>query len=325
MRSIISAQDILSLIKVNYVQQDDDSLCILEYRGINDIYHYIHSNTSYFFKVYSRNYLSLIEIESEVKIINYLHNSGISVSEPILNKSNNYIITINTSEGVRYGILFSNAEGISIDNDTIGVKKIEKIGSFISKIHSILDTMEDTVNRWKLDETIFIDESMKHISELQRFHEFDYSFVEELSKRIKVFLSQNKNQLNYGLCHGDFYTGNIHEQNGKLTMIDFDFCGYGWRSYDIAMFIGGFSWGFNKIAIEKRQRRLDSFLKGYMVNRNISNFDIEQSYKIFIPFRRIFNMGWLYDQLLYVWGNKYRIINFNNDLKLLKEWVDHYN
>lgn len=47
-------------------------------------------------------------------------------------------------------------------------------------------------------------------------------------------------------------------------------------------------------------------------------------YQVFVPFRRIFNMGYLYDVLLNVWGNRLRNEQIIHDLRLLKEWIAYY-
>ena len=40
----------------------------------------------------------------------------------------------------------------------------------------------------------------------------------------------------YGLCHGDLHTGNVHFVSSHPTLFDFDCLGYGWRAYDLATF-----------------------------------------------------------------------------------------
>jgi uncharacterized paraquat-inducible protein A len=69
---------------------------------------------------------------------------------------------------------------------------------------------------------------------------------------------------------------------------------------------------------------LSVFLKVYASTGNLSAAEIEAVTTVFVPFRRIFNMGYLYHLLLYVWGNRLRREQIHQDLRLLKEWVGYY-
>lgn len=144
-------------------------------------------------------------------------------------------------------------------------------------------------------------------------------------KELKVHLQAQASSWNWGLCHGDLYTGNIHKRkDGQLTIFDFDFCGYGWRAYDVSPFLGNFSAGIGDEVVDQRKRRLENFLRGYEHADGLSDAEIEAVYKIFVPFRRIFNLGYLYDTLYYVWGNKLRHNLIAHDIRLLRDWIDYY-
>jgi Ser/Thr protein kinase RdoA (MazF antagonist) len=57
----------------------------------------------------------------------------------------------------------------------------------------------------------------------------------------------------YGFCHGDVNSANVHvSADGALTLFDFDFCGPGWRIYDVATFL-----------INTPAELADAFLEGY--------------------------------------------------------------
>lgn len=85
-----------------------------------------------------------------------------------------------------------------------------------------------------------------------------------------------------------------------------------------------FSAGLGEAMADKRKRRLESFLYGYESIGGLSDAEIEAVYKTFVPFRRIFNLGYLYDALYYVWGNKLRDDLIARDTKRLREWIAHY-
>jgi Ser/Thr protein kinase RdoA (MazF antagonist) len=42
----------------------------------------------------------------------------------------------------------------------------------------------------------------------------------------------------WSVCWGDPHSGNVHfTETNEITLFDFDQCGYGWRSFDIAKFL----------------------------------------------------------------------------------------
>jgi Ser/Thr protein kinase RdoA (MazF antagonist) len=223
-------------------------------------------------------------------------------------------------------VLFSEAEGVPCNNDMLDEREILEIGRLISDMHTMLDAVPMIPKRWKLDDRLFLDRSIEILENHNKFYpHIELSFLKAVVKELKEQIQAKAGSWNWGLCHGDIYTGNIHRRNdGNLTIYDFDFCGYGWRAYEVSPFLGNFGAGVREDAVDKRKRRLEFFLRGYKNAGGFSDSEIEASYKIFVPFRRIFNMGYLYDAFHYVWGNKLRNDLITHDTRLLHEWIDYY-
>lgn len=325
-RSTIAGDEILSVLVDEYGYSKDNAVCLLEYRGVNDIYKYTNSSVSVFLKIYARKEVDREAIEAEVEVVNFLRQSGLSVAFPIATVHGQYLVPFDTPEGVRFGVLFSEAEGVPYNNDALDDKEIFAIGKLISTMHAMLDAMPTAPRRWKLDEGLFLDLSLEILEEFSRFNkQIDLPFLKDVVKELKAQIRAKGANWKWGICHGDIYTGNIHRnERGELTIFDFDFCGYGWRAYDVASFLGIFSSGMGAEVIDKRKRRLDSFRRGYECAGGLSESEVEAVYQVFVPFRRIFNMGYLYDSLLNVWGNRLRSEQIRYDLKLLKDWVGYY-
>ena len=294
-RSTIAEAEILQKLKDNYSCCTPGSLCMFEYRGVNDIYRLNTGKDTFFLKFYARKDIDRNAIEAEVEIVNHLKRSGLFVAYPIPMMNDQYLLSIETPEGTRFGVLFSKAEGIPCNNNL-------------------------------LDDQTFLDRSIEILESYHNFHpHFDLLFLKDVVRELKRQIQANGAGWNWGLCHGDYFTGNIYrKENGELTLFDFDFCGYGWRAYDVSPFVGNFSSGVGEEAIANRKKRLDSFVKGYQHTGGLSDGEIEAIYKVFVPFRRIFNLGYLYEVLHYVWGNKIRHDQITHDTRLLQEWVDYY-
>jgi Ser/Thr protein kinase RdoA (MazF antagonist) len=77
--------------------------------------------------------------------------------------------------------------------------------------------------------------------------------------RINDLLPRKKPE--YGNCHGDHHGYNVNiDKNGTMTVFDFDCYGYGWRAYDISVFLWNRSFDWSRTATAKRTRRWNAFL-----------------------------------------------------------------
>ena len=324
-RSTFAAADIGRLIQENYRDLPSDATCLFEYRGVNDIYRYTNGRRSYFLKIYARVELDKAAIEGEVEIVNHLARSGFSVADAVPRSNSEYLLSLQTPEGIRYGVLFAEAIG-SPCNEVNDEDQTVAIANLFSNLHSTLDAMSTAPSRWNLDERTFLDRSLEILGYHSQFNpQIDMRFLNEVVTELKAQIFTQGSRWNWGLCHGDAWGGNIHRNDrGVLTIYDFDFCGFSWRAYDLSIFLGLFSQGFRSDVVDLRKRRLEFFLRGYDHAGGLSDSEVEAVYKVFVPFRRIFNLGYLYDVLAYVWGNRLRDEQINQDLRRLRTWMDHY-
>lgn len=325
-RSTLAAEEILQLLTRDYGYPREGAVTMLEYRGVNDVYRYSRGDLSVFLKVYARPGVDCDVVEAEAEVVNTLRRAEMSVAAPIPLLDGRYALQLETPEGARPAALFAEAKGAPCDNETLDAAQTAAIGQLFAAMHTALDALPTSLKRWRLDETTFLDPSLELLEEYSRFdRELDLSFLRAVVGEIKTRLRAQSGGWNWGLCHGDLYTGNIHRNSqGTLTLLDFDFCGYGWRAYDIASFLGIFGGGVRSETLARREQRREAFLRGYERTGNLSAAEIEAVTTVFVPFRRIFNMGYLYHQLLYVWGNRLRREQIHQDLRLLKEWVGYY-
>jgi Ser/Thr protein kinase RdoA (MazF antagonist) len=325
-RSTLAETWILQEVRTHYPVFGEDARCMFEYRGLNDLYKITAGGLSCFFKIYARQGLDPQAIQAEVELVIHLNRSGFPVASPIPMSDGQYLLPIDTPEGTRHGVLFTAAEGLPCSNDSLDEQDLIQISNLASEMHTLLDAIPASPARWKLDETLFLDRSIGILEDYNLFNPLDdLPFLQQVASELKQKLLAGGGAWNWGLCHGDFYTGNLHRtQTGALTLFDFDFSGYGWRAYDVSPFLGNFSSGVGQEALEERKRRLDHFLKVYQHAGGFSDAEIEAFYTIFVPFRRIFNLGYLYHELHYVCGNSLRNNLIAADTRRLKQWVEHY-
>lgn len=88
----------------------------------------------------------------------------------------------------------------------------------------------------------------------------------------------------YGLIHGDLRQANLLVDGGRTSVIDFDDCGFGWYSYDLAAALS---------FIEHRPQvpeLIDSWLRGY---RRVAEPVDEAEIPTFILYRRLLLTAWI--------------------------------
>jgi hypothetical protein len=72
-------------------------------------------------------------------------------------KNGHYLLPIETPDGTRFGVLFSEAEDLPCTNDMLDEREIFEIGPLIADMHTMPDAMPMIPKRWKLDERQFLD------------------------------------------------------------------------------------------------------------------------------------------------------------------------
>ena len=103
----------------------------------------------------------------------------------------------------------------------------------------------------------------------------------EAKSRISNFARLNLEN-SWGLIIGDLNQYNHLHHNSKIYLLDFDLCGYGWRSYDLATY----RWSLLKD--NNSERIWHKFLEGYSKNRNFMNEEIK-----IIPYFVIARQMWI--------------------------------
>lgn len=321
--SVLSSNALCNYITREYFPSEVMK-CRLFYRGLHDIYKVTGDNKEYFFKVYRQGIRSIEEIQGEIDLLNHLKFSGIEVTYPVIKCDGKFISQFNTVNGIRYGVLYTSVGVQEFNKTEETIELNERLGSYIASIHNAWDKCDFEINRRNLDEPLFIDNSMDAIRQFSNIYDFDIDFLEEVARHVKKRLKGlTMERPEYGVCHGDIYSGNIRiNANKNPVLFDFDFCGNGWRAYDISMYAFPFAMGCDITNLKKREKRKSEFLNGYNKIRTMSRNEIS-SISLFIPFRRIFNIGTLYISFLQnTWGDSAVIRNIDEDIIMLKKWLE---
>lgn len=90
----------------------------------------------------------------------------------------------------------------------------------------------------------------------------------------------------YGMIHADLHHGNLLADGERLTVIDFDDCGFGWHVYDMAVALWHQQRSPRFAAIQA------AFVRGYRTRRALSDETVAQI-PMFLLVRGLAQIGWL--------------------------------
>ena len=199
--------------------------------------------------------------------------------------------SIDAPEGIRHVVLFTYANGRI---PTLNQESSYEFGKMVAQIHNATDDYYSPYKRYSLDLNHLLEQPLKNIAiSIDEYGgDFDYvmSWVEKIKSGLPIDL------LDRGFCHGDLHDWNAHWENGRLTLFDFDCCGYGYRAYDLAVFL----WNLKTNYKTKEADSWGAFLNGYTDHRPLQQIELD-AVPLMIAARRIWLAG-IYLDNEDVWG-----------------------
>jgi len=171
-------------------------------------------------------------------------------------------------------------------------------GKMLAGIHASLDRRPPETRRCDLDLVYLLDHSLNLLSPSLENRHSDRDYLRRVAEQLKGQISEllPTTRPYYGLCHGDLgfiEGGNVHEdRDGNLSLLDFDFCGNGWRAYNISVFLWNrlLEHGWTKSGRGKVARRWRAFRDGYSTVRRLDDCELVGA-GLFVPVRHIQAMG----------------------------------
>ncbi len=300
--------------------------CTFHLSGVNDTYKILNNNITYYLRIYTRKWRKYEYIDSEIKLLLHLHEHKINVPKPVLNRKSEYIIKVDAPEGKRYAVLFESIDGIILDK-LLNVEQLTSYGKTAATIH-VESNKLNKLNRFDMNMNHLIYDPLKSIKNKFPNREADNNYLYETANKLKyiIFDLSSKEELDFGICHGDFNNGNISfDSSNNISIFDFDCFGYGWRAYDLAVFL----WSrvrFNKWSNADKKIRMQSFkvfLKAYSEIKPISNNEILASF-VFVPIRHIWVMGLNADNTPNAGNAPINNNYYDSHLEFIKMWIDYY-
>ncbi len=257
--SNLSAKHLALFLQEKY-SLSENTKCQIIHAGINDTYLITDNLEKFIFRVYSFNWRSKIQIEEEIKLLNLLKEANISISYPIKDNKNNDIQPLNAPEGERFGVLFSYADGQK--QHILSIETHFKIGELMGRLHNATNNL--TLERVTYNSQIILKDSLKQIAHFLPEDTTEMAFMQSTQTYLlQEFEKIDTSKIRTGVVHLDIWFDNLNvTEDNKITIFDFDFCGNGWLSFDIAYYILQLH-NVEKYEAQDYQPKIDSFLAGY--------------------------------------------------------------
>lgn len=130
-------------------------------------------------------------------------------------------------------------------------------------------------------------------------------------------------RLAVGACHGDLTGANASlAADGTLTFFDFEYCGLGFRAYDLATFRWGAAMGPHRLGTDDRAL-WSAFLAGYAERRPVLAPDLAAIPPL-VAARHFWYLGLQMANWDY-WGRvEVNDEFFDRELGFLRDWVAHH-
>ena len=295
LRSILDPQSLSPLIEAAY-GLNRVRLQLIK-AGILDTYRVLADDGRFILRIYPSQKRPLAEIEAELDFLQFLGSQNVTVSIPIVSIAGKRILTLLAPEGQRCAVLFTYAEGRPMENDP---GEAHLYGKILAQIHMVADTFPQTLARTPLDLKFLLDWPLTQLKTFEH-RQKDWAYLDRAAEVIRNFIKNlPRTRPQFGYCHGDVCMGNAHiTPEGKVTFFDFDFCGLGWRVYDVATFVSGESAPITT-----------AFLAGYQSVRLLTEAEMQA-----IPLFQVAQSIWML-------GTRAQYINEWGNIRFADEFVD---
>jgi Ser/Thr protein kinase RdoA (MazF antagonist) len=283
LRSLPTADGLTRLIEAAYGLAG--VRCRLIQGTIRDTYR-VDSNTGAFvLSLYRHGHRTVAEIAAELDLLDAVATGGQVVPGVVPLRTGERILTIRAPEGIRHAVLFTFVSGSPLGR-TPEPGPARSYGRAIARVHAIAEALPAPLTRPRIDIDELLLRPLAAFAGVAEHRPADVAELSEiairLARQIEAFPIETPG---YGLVHGDVIPSNaLVRETGDVALLDFDFCGYGWRAYDVATYLGEVRFWDASPAIA------EGFVAGYEEIRPLERWE-RAALPIFESARHIFALG----------------------------------
>lgn len=161
------------------------------------------------------------------------------------------------------------------------------LGRVLARLHGVSDAWRPpagfTRPRWDFDGLLGDEPLWGPFWDNPDLGPGDAALLLELREAARVRLAGIERDLDFGLIHADILTENVLVQDGRLSLIDFDDGGWGFRDFELATLLMRFLEAPDYPALRR------ALLEGYATRREVNLFVLD----FFILLRSLTYLGWI--------------------------------
>ncbi len=278
--SQLSSESLLPLINTHY-QKVTPVNCKFYARGLHDNYLIESGTVKYILRIYRKNWRKTEEILFELELLSFLREQEAEVSSPCQTREGELGFFIDFQEGRRMAALFDFADGHPPEKEALA-NTSQLLGCAVAKVHLASSDFVTKHIRPVLDVPYLLDNSITKIEPFLDSEQMHY--VTTLQKKIytKMPAISHENGA-FGICTGDINFRNFHINNhNKITLFDFDQCGYGYRAFELGKFLSAM------YPMTDKEVCMKAFLNGYQSVRQLSESELQA-----IPYFEVMSIIWV--------------------------------
>ncbi len=308
-KSFLERSAVGRLIEEEYGLTNVD--CQLITATLRDVYLVTSAQGRNILYIYPHGERSPEAISAEWRFVEYLHANEVPVAPAVRRKSGETILTFNAPEGIRFGIVTPFVEGVILRRRS-SIPAVRAYGRIVASIHTLADRMPFVLDRAPLDYEGMIRGSVAAFEREAFDRSGELAFLRGSAEILLNELGKlSKDKPAYGVIHGDVIRANaLVAEDGRVTILDFDFCGYGWRAYDVASYLLTIRGTPEEAEFER------AFLQGYDEVRPLTEPE-RQTLPLHEAVRAIYSIGVPASNIKH-WGSQYFYAYLDPNLAALK-------
>jgi len=288
-----------------------DVHCQLITATLRDVYLVVSHVGRHILIIYRHNQRTWDEIAAEWRLVDYLAQHAVPVAPGIATIAGEQIFTLQAPEGVRYAVVTTFVSGQHLRRRP-SAEATRRYGAIIATIHMMADQAPTAFGRTTKDIAVRLDQALAGIRAILGDGLTERAYLEECGQELQARLQAlPKEPSSYGIIHGDAIRANaLVGDDGSVTVIDFDWYGLGWRTYDLASYL------LTIRGTPNEQPFAEAFLAGYTAVRPLPAHE----YRLLPLFEAVRGMLEIGTPALHVnlWGSAYLESFFAQSLDRLK-------
>lgn len=239
----------------------------LLHRGVNDSYTVAGPAGRFVARVYS-SMRAAEEVVYEVALLRHLSAKRLAVPVPVVTREADDVLVVRAPEGDRRLVLFAFLEGTPLRWDADGHPELA--GRLAALIHDGGADFATPHVRPCLDVDYLVERPLAAIGTLLGRDAEEWRSLASAGRSIGRQVGEAASRgLDWGMCHGDLSVGNMLVcDDGRPGALDFDFCGSGWRAFDMIA-------AWRTAHGERRPEVWEAFLRGYAAVRPLARADLD--------------------------------------------------